>query len=49
MHRATNLHRGILVKEWEHKKLRLEIEDLQDHLHNLESVKVETIYSNNYN
>ncbi|KAJ4435776.1 hypothetical protein ANN_18395, partial [Periplaneta americana] len=40
MHKATNFHRVILVKEWQHKKLKMEIEDLQEHLHNLESIKV---------
>jgi hypothetical protein len=43
MQRATNFHRSILVKEWEHRKLRMEIEDLQDHLRNLKSMKVDTI------
>jgi len=41
MQRATNLHRSIINKEWEHKKLKMEIEDLQDHLINLQSMKVE--------
>jgi len=41
MQRATNLHRSIIIKEWEHKKLKMEIEDLQDHLINLQSMKVE--------
>jgi len=41
MQRATNLHRSIIIKEWEHKKLKTEIEDLQDHLINLQSMKVE--------
>jgi hypothetical protein len=41
MQRATNLHRSIIIKEWEHKKLKMEIEDLQDHLLNLQSMKVE--------
>ncbi|PNF14086.1 hypothetical protein B7P43_G01047 [Cryptotermes secundus] len=40
MHRANNFHQGILIKEWEHKMLRMEIEALQDHLHNLQSIKV---------
>lgn len=40
MQRATNLHRSIIIKEWEHKKLKMEIEDLQDHLLNLQSMKV---------
>lgn len=41
MQRATNLHQSIIIKEWEHKKLKMEIEDLQDHLTNLQSMKVE--------
>lgn len=41
MQRATNLHRSIIIQEWEHKKLKMEIEDLQDHLINLQSMKVE--------
>lgn len=41
MHRTNNFHQVILIKEWEHKKLRMEIEALQDHLHNLQSIKVE--------
>ncbi|KAJ9595407.1 hypothetical protein L9F63_013391, partial [Diploptera punctata] len=40
MYRLGNFRRGILVKEWEHKKLKMEIQDLQDHLHNLENIKV---------
>lgn len=43
MHSANNSHQAILIQEWERKKLRMEIEALQDHLHNLESIKVETI------
>jgi hypothetical protein len=41
MQRATNLHRSIIINEWEHKKLKMEIEDLQDDLIHLQSVKVE--------
>jgi hypothetical protein len=41
MQRATNLHRSIIIREWEYKKLKMEIEDLQDHLTNLQSMKVE--------
>nr|CAD7463112.1 unnamed protein product [Timema tahoe] len=40
MHETTNFRRGILCKEWEHKKLRMEIEDLKEHLHTLEGIKV---------
>jgi hypothetical protein len=42
MQRATNLHQSIIIKEWENKKLTMEIEDLQGHLLNLQSMKVET-------
>jgi len=41
MQRATNLHRSIIIKEWENKKLKMEIGDLQDHLITLQSMKVE--------
>jgi hypothetical protein len=41
MQRAINLHRSIIIKEWEHKKLKMEIEDLRDHLTNLQSMKVQ--------
>nr|CAD7395212.1 unnamed protein product [Timema cristinae] len=41
MHETTNFRRGILCKEWEHKKLRMEIEDLKEHLHTLEGIKTQ--------
>lgn len=41
MQRATNLHRSIIINEWEHKKLKMVIEDLQDHLIHLQTMKVE--------
>lgn len=40
MIKAADFRKGIIFKEWEHKKLRMEIEDLQSMLNTVESVKV---------
>ncbi|XP_046988156.1 cilia- and flagella-associated protein 43 [Schistocerca americana] len=40
MHEATNFRRGNICLEWEHKTMCMKIEDLQDELKTIESVKV---------
>ena len=40
MQKAANFRKGIIFKEWEHKKLRMEIEDLESKLATVEKIKV---------
>ncbi|XP_039283086.1 cilia- and flagella-associated protein 43 isoform X2 [Nilaparvata lugens] len=37
---AANFHRGIIFKEWEHKMLRMRIEDLKHELQQIDGVRV---------
>ena len=43
MHKVSSFRRGILDKEWEHKRLKMEIQNQEEQLHNLESTKVSSI------
>lgn len=48
MQKAANFRKGIIYKEWEHKKLRMEIEDLKNQLETVEKLQVKShvfIYS----
>ncbi|KAK6635255.1 hypothetical protein RUM44_000506 [Polyplax serrata] len=40
MQKAANFRKGIIYKEWEHKKLRMEIEDLKSQLDTVEKLQV---------
>lgn len=40
MQKAANFRKGIIYKEWEHKKLRMEIEDLKNKLYTVEKLQV---------
>ncbi|RZF34139.1 hypothetical protein LSTR_LSTR003549 [Laodelphax striatellus] len=40
MYEAANFHRGIIFKEWEHKMLRMRIEDLKHELQQIDGVRV---------
>lgn len=40
MQAAINFRRKILLKEWQHKYMRMQIEDLQDNFVTIENVKV---------
>ncbi|XP_075222313.1 cilia- and flagella-associated protein 43 isoform X2 [Lycorma delicatula] len=40
MYACADFHRIIILKEWEHKKLRMEIDDLKTKMHLIESTKV---------
>lgn len=40
MQAACNFRRGIIFQEWEHQKVRMHIEDKEEELKTIESVKV---------
>ena len=42
MRKAANFRKGIIYNEWEHKKLKMEIEDLKDKLETVQKFKVFT-------
>lgn len=43
MEHAARFRRKIIYKEWEHKLLRMTIEDMQNYMKTIEKVKVPTI------
>lgn len=47
MYACADFHRGIILKEWEHKKLKMEMDDLERKMHYIENTKVNALKGEN--